>query len=309
MNYGSLSGSSELAETQRSTYQDPVRYGVTNDDVQLGIASPPFSFHEDKNKKWDGDWEKAHLSWVDSPESTIVSIQGQVVTIRNRDGWIDLNELLSLLDVRSQDKQRLEHFFHKAATSNRQHRPQQEDSRTWVSYGTIQLLCDKLNLSQQLTPLLDLSLEMTDQVGCRPCAGLEDHIDNYRTVKSRESSVYIPASGIASSTGDVEFSTASTEDGVALPQEKSSAANPLTCGQCNMSFRRKQDKRRHEEAIHGDRSFPCPFCRQNFNRSDNRINHIRDVHGAAPEKASCDELESDGSPYRVTSKLPHFVIS
>ena len=64
----------------------------------------------------------------------------------------------------------------------------------WVSYVTIQLLCDKLSLSQQLAPLLRSSFEITDEVGLRPSPALEDYIGYYRTVTSGETTVYIKAS-------------------------------------------------------------------------------------------------------------------
>ena len=61
-----------------------MKYGVTNNDVQPDITSPPFSFHEQKNKKWDGSWSKACVSWIAPTEFTRVSINGQVGTSQNQ---------------------------------------------------------------------------------------------------------------------------------------------------------------------------------------------------------------------------------
>ena len=184
---------SELENTQHPASQDLETSTVTDEDAQTGITSPSFSLHDENNREWNGSWSRAHLSWIAPTGSTPVSIDGRVVTIRNLDGWIDVNELLMLPDVKSSDRQGLELFFLRAANSDRANRPQQEDSRMWISYGTAHLLCEKLKLQKKLASLLLSASEVAKDADSKPCAGLEDYIGHYHIVPFGESTVYINA--------------------------------------------------------------------------------------------------------------------
>ena len=177
-------GADKILEPKERQGPDPFTCGATNNDIGPSIASPTLSLRKDENEELDGSWSEAHLTWI--AQSIPVSVNRQIVTMRSR--------VLLLHDIGSSDKPGLRHFFLRAAISDGQNRPPQEDSCMWVSYGTIQLLCDKLSLSQQLAPLLCSSFELTDEVDLVPCPGLEDYISYYRTVTSGETTVYIKAS-------------------------------------------------------------------------------------------------------------------
>ena len=49
----------------------------------------------------------------------------------------------------------------------------------------------------------------------------------------------------------------------------------LHCNECNLSFKVKADKMRHDRAIHYQQNFDCKICKKTFNRVQNLERHMK----------------------------------
>ncbi|XP_070569328.1 uncharacterized protein [Ptychodera flava] len=58
--------------------------------------------------------------------------------------------------------------------------------------------------------------------------------------------------------------------------ENQSSAQDRTCSQCNRSFVRHRDLKRHVSTVHGENiRFPCPCCYRSFSRKDSLKRHTK----------------------------------
>ena len=84
--------------------------------------------------------------------------------------------------------------------------------------------------------------------------------------------------------------------------QKESCVAPFSCDNCQTSFKRKADLKRHEVAQHFGSRYKCTTCGQNFPRYDNLLQHLGIVHDKVVKNSfqceKCNELFPKKSSYQ-----------
>ncbi|KAH9055493.1 hypothetical protein EDB87DRAFT_1640552 [Lactarius vividus] len=73
-------------------------------------------------------------------------------------------------------------------------------------------------------------------------------------------------------------STSNSTAGWGEPKKSRKKEESGVCAQCNQTFSRKSDVRRHENTAHGREVHACPLCNIICSRKDALQRHIRDQH-------------------------------
>ncbi|KAH9032669.1 hypothetical protein EDB85DRAFT_1954825 [Lactarius pseudohatsudake] len=73
-------------------------------------------------------------------------------------------------------------------------------------------------------------------------------------------------------------STSNSTVGRGGPKKSRKREESGVCVQCNQTFSRKSDIRRHENTAHGREVHACPLCNIICSRKDALQRHIRDQH-------------------------------
>jgi len=81
----------------------------------------------------------------------------------------------------------------------------------------------------------------------------------------------------------------------------------LKCTECDLVFKNKSDKLRHDKSIHSGKKLECEFCTKVFkcNRKDNLDRHIRSKHGGDVSKSLVNCNDCKMSFTSVTSLKRH----
>ncbi len=73
-------------------------------------------------------------------------------------------------------------------------------------------------------------------------------------------------------------STSNSAAGLGEPKKPRKKEESGVCAQCNQTFSRRSDVRRHENTAHGREVHACPLCNIICSRKDALQRHIRDQH-------------------------------
>ena len=80
------------------------------------------------------------------------------------------------------------------------------------------------------------------------------------------------------------------------------------CTECDISFSKKQNLKRHEKVKHGGKRLACQFCNSMFSTRTNLSNHVYKEHGIA-DKDNFRNMDYDSAQNPFVCKVCGFVFS